>query len=469
MKDFLLLSLLRSLVGASVLARLTVRDLLRLRGVNRAYFEFVRAAMAARAQATPGFLHAGRGCVYSRLVHLCGRLGVPMSAWRVDLEVTATRRGNLRRLCGSGAQVTLLMPGDEVQDDYEDMLRTVEQVAAYREAVEQVAAYRGAVEQVAACRGAVGLVFSSGGASGDWDVELAKSAVSAMACRLTMLRMPSCSEIAAAILNIGALPPSLTELNLHSCGLRDPDLDALSKLSNLVTLKISENRLLSEPAIVELQAALPSLTSLDLGGIPLVVDNQMVRTLAGMPRLATLVFADGLRQWDFLDGVKFHTLTALDVVGPFAYLPPWVLVAMPALRRLRISSSSGSLNALKVLLPSQLEELQCDKPEDSRIKRMTLHPRDWPCASKSELDHVLEIVVGRQRALRRLTLRGHGPELNPWRLIEYLPPGLTALDLSGSSVARHGESSLALDLEEIACALAVACPGLEELVVSDYR
>lgn len=46
------------------------------------------------------------------------------------------------------------------------------------------------------------------------------------------------------------------------------------------------------------------------------------------------------------------------------------------------------------------------------------------------------------------------------------PPGLTALDLS---VARHGESSLALDLEEIACALAVACPGLEELVVSDYR
>jgi len=457
MKDsHMLLSLLRSLVSASVLARLTVRDLLRLRGVNRAYFEFVRAAMAARAQATPGFLRVSRGCVYSRLVHLCGRLGVPMSAWRVDLEVTATRRGNLRRLCGSGAQVTLLMPGNEVQDDYEDVLRTVD-------------AYRGAVERVAAYRGAVGLVFPSGGASGDWVVELAKSAVSAMACRLTMLRMPSCSEIAAAILNAGALPPSLTELDLDSCGLRDPDLDALSKLSNLVTLKISENRLLSEPTIVELLAALPSLTSLDLGGIPLVADNRMVRTLAGMPRLATLVFADGLRQWDFLDGVKFHTLTALDVVGS-SFLPPWALVAMPALRRLCISSSSGSLNALKVLLPSQLEELQCDKPEDSRVKRMTLHPRDWPCAQKTsgktELDHVLEIVVGRQRALRRLTLRGHGPDLNPWRLIKYLPPGLTALDLSGNG---HGESSPALYLKEIGRALAEACPGLEELAISNYR
>jgi hypothetical protein len=294
-----------------------------------------------------------------------------------------------------------------------------------------------------------------------------------------MLRMPTCSEIATAILNAGALPPSLTELNLDSCGLRDPDLDALSKLSNLVTLKISKNRLLSEPTIVELLAALPSLTSLDLGGIPLTVDEQMARALAGMPLLATLVFADGLRQWDFPEGVKFHTLTALDVVGSSAYLPPWVLKEMPALRVLRMSEEDN-LNALKVLLPSQLEELQCDKPEDfrdldrciKRVMRLSKLP-GWPYAPKSsgktKLDHVLEIVVGRQRALRRLTLRGHGPDLNPWRLIKYLPPGLTALDLSGSSVARHGESSLALDLVEIACALAEACPGLEELAVSDYR
>jgi hypothetical protein len=407
--------------------------------------------MAARAQATPGLFRARRGCAYSRLVYLCGRLGVPMSAWRVDLEVTATRRSNLRRLCGSGAQVTLLMPGNKVQDFYEDTLRTVEQVAA--------------------CRGAVGLVFPSGGASGDWVVELAKSAVSAMACRLTLLRMPSCPKIAAAVLEAGALPPSLTELDLNNCDLEDPDLDALSKLPNLVTLKISANRYLSEPTIVELLAALPSLTSLDLSGIRLVVDEQMARVLAGMPLLASLVFADGLRQWDFPGGVQFRTLTALDVVGSSAYLPQRVLKEMPALRVLRMSKE-GSLNALKALPPSQLEELQCDKPEDFRDldSRMTpLHPRDWPCApktsGKTELDHVL----GRQRALRRLTLRGHGPDLNPWRLIKYLPPGLTALDLSGSSVARHGESSLALDLEEIACALAVACPGLEELVVSDYR
>lgn len=336
----MLLSLLRSLVGASVLARLTVQDLLRLRGVNRDYFEFVGAAMAARAQATPGFLRVSRGCAYSRLVHLCGRLGVPMSAWRVDLEVTATRRSNLRRLCGSGAQVTLLMPGNEVQDDYEDMLR--------------------AVEQVAACRGAVGLVFPSGGASGDWVVELAKSAVSAMACRLTMLRMPSCSEIAAAILNAGALPPSLTELDLDSCGLRDPDLDALSKLSNLVTLKISKNRLLSEPTIVGLLAALPGLTSLDLGGVPVTVDERMAKALAGMPRLATLVFADGWRRCRFYDGgVTFRMLTALDAVG--SYLPPWVLKDMPALRVLRMSSGDHSIATLCDL--PQLEELQYDKPE----------------------------------------------------------------------------------------------------------
>jgi hypothetical protein len=143
---------------------------------------------------------------------------------------------------------------------------------------------------------------------------------------------------------------------------------------------------------------------------------------------------------------------------------------MPALRVLRMSSSDN-LNALKALPPSQLEELQCDKPEDSCDLEnwqdfFGQRPRAPKSSGKTELDHVLEIVVGRQRALRRLTLRGHGPELNPWRLIKYLPPGLTALDLSGNG---HGESSLALDLGEIACALAVACPGLEELAVSDYR
>jgi Leucine-rich repeat (LRR) protein len=297
-----------------------------------------------------------------------------------------------------------------------------------------------------------------------------------MACRLTMLRMPSCSEIAAAILNAGALPPSLTELDLNNCDLEDPDLDALSKLPNLVTLKISANRYLSAPAVVALLAALPSLTSLDLGGIPLVVDERMARALAGMPHLATLVFADGLRQWDFPGGVKFRTLTALDVVGSSAYLPPWVLEEMPALRVLRMSEEDN-LNAMKALPPSQLEELQCDKPEDfrdlerriKRVMRLSKLP-GWPYAPKSsgktELDHVLEIVVGRQRALRRLTLRGHGPDLNPWRLIKYLPPGLTALDLSGNG---HGESSLALYLEEIGRALAEACPGLEELAISDYR
>ena len=455
MKDSHALSLLRSLVGASVLARLTVRDLLRLRGVNRAYFEFVRAAMAARA--TPGFLRAPRGCAYLRLVYMCGRLGVPVGAWRVDLEVADTQRGVLRRFCGSGAQVTLLMP---------------------RNLGGNPGVCSSAVERVAVCcQGATGMVFPADGARGAWVV---LSAVSAVSLHLTSLHVPSSSG-AVALLGARVSLPLLTELNFHGCDLRNRDLVALSRFSSLATLKLSENRSLSGPAIVELLTALPSLTSLDLGGIPLTVDERMARALAGMPRLATLVFADGLRRFDPPGGVKFCTLTALDVVGSSSFLPPWALVAMPALRVLRMSSSDN-LNALKALPPSQLEELQCHALEDfrdldSRIKRMVgnvhPHPRDWPRAPKSsgktELDHVLEIVVGRQRALRRLTLRGHGPELNPWRLIKYLPPGLTALDLSGSSVARHGESSLALDLEEIACALAVACPGLEELVVSDYR
>jgi hypothetical protein len=310
------------------------------------------------------------------------------------------------------------------------------------------------------------MVFPADGARGAWAV---LTAVPAVSPHLTSLHVPYSRGGAVALLETDVQLPSLVELHVHGCGLCDPDLVALSrKFSGLTALTLSENCLLGELAIVGFLAALPSLTSLDLGGIPLTVDERMARAFAGMPRLATLVFADGLRRFDSPGGVKFCTLTALDVVGSSAFLPPWVLVAMPALRVLRMSEEDN-LNALKVL-PSQLEDLQYDKPKDScDLENWRDFFGQRPCAPKSSGMTVLEIVVGRQRALRRLTLRGHGPDLNPRWLIEYLPPGLTALDLSGSSVARHGESSLALDLEKIGRALALACPGLEELAISDYR
>ena len=438
------LSLLQSLVGASVLARLPVRVLLRLRGVNKAYFEFVRAAMAARA--TPGFLRARRGCAYSRLVYMCGRLGVPMSAWRVVLEVADTKQGILRRFCGSGAQVTLLMPVNP--GDCLDNRRGTP-----------------VVERVASCQGATGLIFPSDGTREAWVV---LSAVSAVSLHLTSLHVPS-SPGAIALLGAGALPPSLTELNFHGCGLRNHDLVALSRLSSLTALKLSENRLLGGLAIVGLLAALPSLTSLDLGGIPLTVDERMARALARMPRLATLVFADGLRRCEFKGGVTFRTLTALDAAG--FYLPPWLLKDMPALRVLRMSSGDHTTAALNDV---QLEELQYDKPEDfcglvcglghGAERALAIDLRGF----FGQRPRALETVVGHQRALRRLSLRGHGSDLDLWRLIEFLPRGLTELDLSGSSVAKHGECSLVSDLEDFACVLEEACPGLEKLAVSDH-
>ena len=438
------LSLLQSLVGASALARLTVRDLLRLRGVNKAYFEFVRAAMAARAM--PGVFRAGRRCAYSRLVYVCGRLGVPMSAWRVDLEVASAGQGDLRRFCGSGAQVTLLMPGNPGDDLYD---------------------LSSAVEQVAACQGASGMVFPADGARGAWAV---LTAVPAVSPHLTSLHVPYSRGGAVALLETDVQLPSLVELHVHGCGLCDPDLVALSrKFSGLTALNLSENRLLGGLAIVGLLAALPSLTSLDLGGIPLTVDERMARAFAGMPRLATLVFAGGLRRCEFKGGVTFRTLTALDAAG--SYLPPWLLKDMPALRVLRMSSGDHTTAALNDV---QLEELQYDKPEDfcglvcglghGAERALAIDLRGF----FGQRPRALETVVGHQRALRRLSLRGHGSDLDLRRLIEFLPRGLTELDLSGSSVAKHGECSLVSDLEDFACVLEEACPGLEKLAVSDH-